>query len=382
MAKTLPYDPLMNQIDGEGVFPYRYEDLEKAAAAALAPEAFGYIRSGAGGEETLRNNRKALEEIAIIPRMLRSVETIDLQVNLFGHTYAAPVLLAPIGMQKLSHPDAELATVRAASKHGVPMIVSTASTYSLEDIADAAPQHPKWFQLYWSDKNPQVSLNMAKRAEQAGYDAIVVTVDTVMLGWRETDLANQFSPLKKGYGMGNYRNDDVFMSIVGSDDHDAILNEIVRNFFHPSLNWKSIEQLKQVTKLPVLIKGLLHPDDARLAIEYGADGIIVSNHGGRQLDGVIGAAEALPLIAEQVKGQIPVLMDSGIRRGVDVVKALALGADAVCIGRPFAYGLAAGGEAGVSKVLERFLDDVRASFGLAGAPDVPSAKALETRRNR
>jgi len=379
MTKDNQHDPLMNQINGENQFPYRYEGLEKAASEVLAKEAFDYIQSGAGAEETLRNNRQALENTRVIPRMLQNVGQIDLTVRLFGKDYANPVFLAPIGMQKLANPQAELATVRAAKKHQVPMIVSTASTFSLEEIKEAAPDHPLWFQLYWSDKNPDVSLNMARRAEQAGYEAIVVTVDTVMLGWRERDLDNQFSPLKAGYGIANYKNDEVFMSKLEKKDDKSIVEGIVENFFHPTLNWKHIEKLKKATGLPILVKGLLHAEDARFAIEHGVDGIIVSNHGGRQLDGVIGSAEALPEIVREVKGEIPVLFDSGVRRGVDVVKALALGADAVLIGRPFMYGLALDGEQGVSQVLEHFLADLTVSIGLAGASDVRSAKELETK---
>ncbi|WLV24107.1 alpha-hydroxy acid oxidase [Aciduricibacillus chroicocephali] len=373
-------DTLMKHIDGETHFPYRFENVEKKAQEVLPKEAFDYIQSGAGREETLSNNRTSLEQVKIVPRMLQNVGNIDLSVKLFGNTYKQPVFLAPIGMQKLAHPEAELATVRAAKKHGVPMIVSTASTFSLEEIAKEVPDHPLWYQIYWNERHPDVSINMAVRAEQAGYDAIVVTVDTVLIGWRERDLENQFSPLKAGYGLANFKNDEAFMSHLDGTDDDTIVRGIVENFAHPTLNWKDIEKIKKATGLPVIVKGILDPEDARFALEHGVDGIIVSNHGGRQLDGVIGSAEALPTIVEEINGQIPVLFDGGIRRGADVVKALALGADAVLVGRPFMYGLAIDGENGVSNVLEHLLSDLHVSAGLAGSPDVRTLKALKTRK--
>lgn len=380
MTKGKQTDPLMNHIDGKEKFPFRFENVEHKAEEVLSKEAFDYIQSGAGAEETLHNNRAALKSVRIMPRMLQNVKNVNLDVNLFGKDYDAPVMLAPIGMQKLAHQDAELATARAAKKHGVPMIVSTASTFSLEEIAEAVPDHPLWFQIYWSENHPDVSLNMARRAEQAGYDAIVLTVDTVQIGWRERDLDNQFSPLKSGYGFANYKNDEVFMSHINGRDQDAIVKGIVQNFAHPSLNWSDVSKLKKATGLPVLIKGILDPEDARHAMEHEVDGIIVSNHGGRQLDGAVGTAEVLPEIVREVDGQIPVLFDGGIRRGIDIVKALALGADAVLLGRPYMYGLALDEEAGVSNVLEHLLADFRVSAALAGAPDVRTMKDLRVKQ--
>jgi isopentenyl diphosphate isomerase/L-lactate dehydrogenase-like FMN-dependent dehydrogenase len=218
---------------------------------------------------------------------------------------------------------------------------------------------------------------MVERAEKAGYEAIVITVDTVMAGWRETDMRSQFSPLAQGYGKGNYVQDPVFMDSLPNDDHETIVAGILENIQHPSLTWKDVAEVKKRTSLPVLLKGILHPEDAKKALECGIDGIIVSNHGGRQLDGVIASIDALPSIVESVKGRIPILLDSGVRRGSDVVKALALGATGVLIGRPFLYGLAVGGQAGVETVLERLIQETEVSLSLSGIADLPELSRLK-----
>ncbi|HSJ37717.1 MAG TPA: alpha-hydroxy acid oxidase [Planococcus sp. (in: firmicutes)] len=376
MNSTVQGDALLKSIVAQNDFPLTHEDWEASAKQKMQAHKFGHIRSGAGAEETLRRNRSAFSKWAILPRVLKDVSSIDTSITLFGHTYKHPFLLAPIGMQQLAHEEGDLASVRAAAKWEVPFITSTVSSYSLEDIAEAAVDNPRWFQLYWSN-DEAISFSMLKRAEQAGYEAIVVTVDTVMLGWREEDLRNGFSPLRAGVGKANYVNDPAFMASLPDTTDDSIIQGILRNVYHPSFDWKKIEKIKQATTLPVLLKGILHPDDAILAVEAGIDGIIVSNHGGRQLDGVAASLDALPLVAKAVGGRIPILLDSGIRRGTDLVKALALGADAVLLGRPYIYGLAANGQAGVEQVLDNFIEETRVSLALAGISKITDLSSVE-----
>ncbi|MGM0903671.1 MAG: alpha-hydroxy-acid oxidizing protein [Bacillota bacterium] len=373
-------DILMKSISMETDFPLSFEEWEQKAAEKMMPGGFGYASSGAGREETAKRNQEAFSKWAIVPRMLNDVSKVDMGISLFGRRYPSPFMLSPIGMQVLAHEEGELATAKAAASMGVPFLVSTVSTYSLEEIAAAIPAGSKWFQLYYSSVNPEVSFSMVERAEKAGYEAIVITVDTVMAGWRETDMRSQFSPLSQGYGKGNYIHDPVFMESLPNHDHDSIVAGILENIQHPSLTWKEIAEVKKRTSLPVLVKGILHPEDAEMALEYGVDGIIVSNHGGRQLDGVIASIDALPAIAERVKGKIPILLDSGVRRGIDAVKALALGANGVLIGRPFLYGLAVGGQQGVEKVLERFMQETEVTLALSGMADLSELSRLKVVR--
>lgn len=376
MSSVVKGDALLNSIVSQNDSPLTHEEWEASAKGKMEAHKFGHIRSGAGAEETLRRNRSAFSKWAILPRMLNDVSAVDTSITLFGHTYEQPFLLAPIGMQRLAHDEGDLASVRAAAKWKVPFITSTVSSYSLEEIAEAAGENPRWFQLYWSN-NEEISYSMLKRAEQAGYEAIVVTVDTVMLGWREEDLRNNFSPLRAGVGKANYVNDPAFMASLEDTSDAGIIKGILENVYHPSFDWKKIEKIKAATGLPVLLKGILHPDDAILAVEAGIDGIIVSNHGGRQLDGVAASLDALPLIADSVNGKIPLLLDSGIRRGTDLVKALLLGADAVLLGRPYIYGLATAGQAGVEQVLGNFIEETRVSLALAGISKVTDLSSVK-----
>lgn len=378
MSSIIKGDALLKGIVSQNESPLIHEEWEESARQKMKKHEFGHIRSGAGAEETLRRNREAFSKWAIVPRMLNDVSSVDTSINLFSRQYDHPFLRAPIGMQRLAHEDGDLASVRGAAKWNVPFITSTVSSYSLEDIAQAAESNPRWFQLYWSN-NEKISYSMLQRAEQAGYEAIVVTVDTVMLGWREEDLRNSYSPLRAGAGKANYVNDPVFMESLTDKSDAGIIQGILENVYHPSFNWKKIEEIKKATKLPVLLKGILHPDDAVLAMEAGIDGLIVSNHGGRQLDGVISSLEALPVIAEAVNGKIPLLLDSGIRRGTDLVKVLILGADAVLLGRPYIYGLATAGQAGVEQVLGNFIEETRVTLALSGiakVTDMPSIKLV------
>ncbi|MFB2516716.1 alpha-hydroxy-acid oxidizing protein [Lysinibacillus sp. OTC-L20] len=375
MTNITDGDLLLKNITAQAPFPICFADLEKAVAEKIEAGPFGYIRSGAGGEQTLRNNRAAFEKYSIVPRFLNDVSNVDTSVHLFGKTYPTPLLFAPVGMNGMVHDDGELAVVRAAQNLNIPYIQSTVSTYALEEVAQAAPSATKWFQLYWST-NEEIAFSMAVRAEAAGFEAIVLTVDTVMLGWREEDVRNQFSPLKLGYARGNYMNDPVFTATLPDDSFESYVQGVLQNVFHPTLNWEHVRELKKRTNLPILLKGILHPEDAKHAIDNGIDGIIVSNHGGRQLDGVIGSLDALPAIVKVVNGQIPIILDSGVYRGMDALKALALGANAVAIGRPFVYGLALEGQQGVEKVMTNLYDELKVSIALAGATSVKGLRNI------
>ncbi|WP_411503534.1 alpha-hydroxy-acid oxidizing protein [Brevibacillus centrosporus] len=349
--------------------PIAIEDWEQKARELLPAGPFDYIAGGSGAEETLVSNRAAFGKWAIVPRMLRDVSKRTLGIELFGQQLKTPVLLAPVGMQAIANEEGELATARAAAAAGVPMVVSTVSAHTLEQIAETMGDAPRWFQLYWSNDR-EVCASMVKRAEAAGYSAIVLTVDTIMLGWKRRDFRNGYSPLREGRGLANYVSDPVFCSRLSEVNSENAVEEVLRNIYHPTLNWDDIDYLRQHTKLPILVKGILHPDDAKLAVERGVDGIIVSNHGGRQLDGAISTLDALPAIAEAVDGRIPVLLDSGVRTGADVVKAIALGATAVLIGRPFMFGLAVAGEKGVASVLDTLINELDVSVALSGSNSV------------
>ena len=368
-------DLLLQNIKAEKPFPITFSDLEKAAKEKLEKGPFGYIQSGAGNEQTLRNNRAAFVQYSIIPRFLRDVSKVDTSISLFGKTFPTPLLFAPVGMNGMEHPDGELAVAKAAEKLGIPYIQSTVSTFSMEDVAKAAPNSMRLFQLYWS-KNEDISYSMVERAEKAGFSAIVLTIDTVMLGWRTEDVRNQFSPLKLGFAKGNYMQDPAFTASLPDDSFESFVSSVIDNIYHPHLTWEHVAKLKMHTSLPIYLKGILHPDDAQLALNYGVDGIIVSNHGGRQLDGVIGSLDALPAIVEVVGGRVPVIIDSGVYSGLDVLKAIALGADAVAIGRPFVYGLALNGQAGVEQVMQNIYEEFRVSLALAGASSIEEARKL------
>ncbi|MEC5423865.1 alpha-hydroxy acid oxidase [Virgibacillus sp. C22-A2] len=372
-------DNVVQSIDIEEDSPISFEEIESAAKQAMSTPAFSYIASGAGGEETVRNNADAFKKYSITPRLLNDVSKLDTSVTIFGQTYPTPLLLAPVGVLKLADEQGDLAVARAAAKYKVPFIQSTVSSYSIEDVAQATSDSSKWFQLYWST-NEEISFNMVKRAEEAGYKAIVLTIDTITLGYREKDMRHRFSPLALGYGQGNFESDPVFLSTLEKVNSRTIVQGIIDNINYPALNWEHVKELKKRTSLPLVLKGILHPEDALLAIEYGVDGIIVSNHGGRQLDGVISSIDALPEIVKVVDSQIPVLFDSGIRRGIDALKVLALGADAVLVGRPYVYSLAAGGEKGVGQFLANFLQDLQTSMMLSGVKDVKELRQLKIAR--
>ncbi len=339
--------------------------LEQGATAALSPEASGYLN---GMTDSMQANLAAFRRWRIVPRMLRNVAERDLSIELFKKRYPLPLLLAPIGVHSIVHPDAEPGVARAAASLGIPMIFSTASTVPLEQIAQGMGEAPRWFQLYWS-KDPAFNASIVQRAERAGCEAIVVTLDTFLLAWRPYDIQNAYLPFLLGQGVGNYLSDPAFRKALAQPPEEnprAAIEHFLQIFTNPSLTWQDLAVLREQTKLPILLKGILHPDDALKALDAGMDGIIVSNHGGRQVEGAIAALDALPGIAHVVGKRVPLLFDSGIRCASDVIKAIALGAQAVLLGRPYLWGLALGGEQGVREVLANFQADLDLTLALSG----------------
>ncbi|MGH2873482.1 MAG: alpha-hydroxy-acid oxidizing protein, partial [Solirubrobacteraceae bacterium] len=335
--------------------------LAELARQSLAtdPRAADYLFGGAGSEETMRANESAFARWRIVPRVLRDVADRDLSASVLGARIPAPVALAPVGVQTLMHPDGELASARAAAALGLPFTLSTVSGVQLEQVAQAG-EGPKWFQLYWPTDR-ELAQSLVQRAERAGYAAVVVTVDNFLPSWRPRDLERGWLPFLHGHGIVNYTSDPVFrarLAATPEDDPRGAAQEFVRQFVNPRLTWEDLELLRAWTSLPIAVKGILHPSDAQTASERGVDAIVVSNHGGRQIDGEIAALDALPSIADAVGGELQILLDSGVRSGADVLKALALGADAVLVGRPFAWGLAVAGEAGVLSVMRALLAEL------------------------
>ncbi len=383
--------------------------LEQAAKEKMSKEGFAYIAGGAGLESTMDANRRAFERWRIVPRMLHDVSERDTSIELFGQQLPTPFLTCPIGVLEMAHPDADLAVARANANLGVPMIFSSQASVAMETAAAVMGDSPRWFQLYWS-KSDELVQSFVQRAEKCGCSAIVLTLDTTLLGWRTRDLDLAYLPFLRGLGIAQYLSDPVFMRLLDEPEPEgsailkprlswetlrnvrsvvakypgkgsflsklrsgkplAAVRQFVNIYSRPSLTWENLAFLRENTKLPIVLKGILHPDDARRALDSGMNGIIVSNHGGRQVDGAIGALDALPGVVEAVKNEIPVLLDSGVRGGADAFKALALGAKAVCIGRPYVYGLAIDGQAGVEAVLQNFIADFELTMGLAGCTHV------------
>ena len=388
-----------------------FEKLERKAKKEMSKEAFAYIAGGAGAEATMQANRNAFDRWKIVPRMLRDVSVRDTSIELFGQKLPAPLLFAPVGVLEMVHPKADLAVAHAAARLGLPYIFSNQASKPMEACANVMGESPRWFQLYWSKSNDLV-LSFLKRAEACGCNALVVTLDTTLLGWRTRDLDVAYLPFLEGKGIAQYTSDPVFQKLIDEpEDSQPIKRNVtlrsllglismvnnypgngffsklksgrplkaVRKFVsiysNPATTWNDLSFLRQNTKLPIILKGIIHSDDARRALDAGVDGIIVSNHGGRQTDGSIATLDALPKIAEVVQNKIPVLLDSGIRGGADIVKALALGAKAVCVGRPYVYGLTIGGEQGVYEVMRNMMADFELTMGLAGCKNIAEIKA-------
>lgn len=348
--------------------PLAVEELAQRAKEVLTPEAYDYVVGGAGAEDTMRANLDAFRRWRLVPRFLRNVERRDLGVTVRGQRFEAPFMLAPIGVQSIIHPEGELAVARAARSLGIPLILSTLSSVPLEAVAATMSEVPRWFQLYWP-RSPELAASLLARAERAGYTALVVTLDTYLLGWRERDLQKTYLPFLQGLGLANYFTDPVFRAALPQPpEHDpaAAIRYFLQIVSNPALTWDDLAFLRERTQLPIFLKGILDPDDARKAVDHGAAGVVVSNHGGRQLDGAVAALDALPRVVRAVGDRATVLFDSGIRRGADVVKALALGARCVLLGRPYCYGLAVRGEQGVRDVLYNLLADTDLTLGLAG----------------
>ena len=385
--------------------PFDFLKLEQKAKEKMSQEAFAYVAGGAGFGSTIRNNRSGFEKWKILPRMLRDVSERDISIELFGQKISSPLLLSPVGVLDLAHKEADLGVAKAAAATNIPMIFSNQASASMEATSKVMGNSPRWFQLYWSKSNDLVA-SLVQRVEKCGCSAIVVTLDTTMLGWRIQDLDLAYLPFLRAKGIAQYTSDPVFQKMLDDENEesqnlikitfDTLSNliELMRNYpgsfwqnlrskrplkavrkfiniySRPSLTWEDLPFLRQQSNLPIILKGILHHDDARKAVDHGIDGIIVSNHGGRQVDGAISTIEALPKIVKAVNGQVPILMDSGVRGGADMFKAIALGAKAVCIGRPFVYGLALAGQKGVEEVINNFKADFELTMGLAGCRSV------------
>ncbi len=344
--------------------------LEALAKDTLPTQAYGYVAGSAGTGDTARANREAFRRWRIVPQMLRGATTCDLTTRVLGHTLPTPVLLGPVGVLNIVHPEGELAVATAAKSLDVPMVLSTAASHTMEEVAEVGG--PRWYQLYWPNDR-DLAVSFITRAKKAGYTALVVTLDTFTLAWRPNDLDQAYLPFLRGIGNQNYFADPVFTDKAG----DNPILHWVSMFGNPSLTWDDLSFLREHWDGPIVLKGIQHTDDARRAVDAGMDGIVVSNHGGRQVDGAIAALDALPPITHAVGDQIDVLFDSGIRTGADVVKALAMGAKAVLLARPYVYGLALAGEEGVRHVLRCLLAELELTLRLSGHSDVTSP-SLET----
>ncbi|MBD3942223.1 alpha-hydroxy-acid oxidizing protein [Microbacterium sp. NEAU-LLC] len=404
--------------------PVDVDALEAAAAKALSAEAFAYIAGGAGAERTVAANRAAFGRWQVWPRPLRDVSSRDLSIDFLGARRPTPLLLAPLGVMEMAHHDADLAVARAAASLGVPYTLSNQASAAMEEVRDAAPAGSRLFQLYWSASD-ELNASLLRRAEASGCEAIVVTLDTHLLGWRTRDLDLAYLPFTRAMGIAQYTSDPVFQQLVrervrASSDSavpasgdaaepappvritpravaagvriarkgsaitgSSSVRENLRSplpraavetfldvFSTPALTWADLAKARQWTTLPIILKGIVHPDDAIRALDAGVDGIWISNHGGRQIDQSVPTLEVLPTIAERVAGRVPIVFDSGVRQGSDVFIALGLGATAVALGRPYAYGLGVAGEAGAAEAVRNVLAELDITLGLAGLTSI------------
>ena len=370
----MSYSGFQNDVYLKGLFgetptqPFGWREVQTAAERVMSPGAVGYVSGGAGAEDTMRANREAFDRWRIVPRYLRGIPAErSLATDILGTPSPAPVMLGPVGVLSIVHADAERAVARAAAALGLPMVLSTAASTTMEDIQTELAGSPGWYQLYWP-KDQDVAASLVSRAGAAGYKALVVTVDTWQLGWRPRDLDTAYLPFLKGEGIANYTSDPAFRAGLArppEEDPNAAVLHFLGMFNNPELTWDDLAWLRSQTDLPIVLKGLQHPEDVRRAVDAGVQGVICSNHGGRQVDGAIGSLDALPSVVEAAAG-LPVLFDSGVRTGADALKALALGARAVLLARPWVYGLGLAGQAGVEHVLRCFLADLDLQLGLSG----------------
>jgi isopentenyl diphosphate isomerase/L-lactate dehydrogenase-like FMN-dependent dehydrogenase len=363
-------------VGGADELPLDPDEWESRAGAVLEPGPFDYIAGGAGGETTMHANRDAFARWRLRPAMLAGNRERDLHVSVLGTSSPAPFFLAPVGVLSAARPDGDLAVARAAAAASIPWVVSTAASTSMETIAEAMGAAPRWYQLYWVNDR-EVVASLVQRAEAAGYAAIVLTLDTLQLGWRVRDLTNRYLPFILGEGIAQFTSDPVFrsrLSVSPEEDPRGAGAAMVGMFSNLGLRWDDLAWLRDRTRLPLLAKGVLRADDARRVVDAGFQGVIVSNHGGRQVDGAVAALDTLVEVRDALGDDAVVLMDSGIRRGADVIKALALGANAVLLGRPYVYGLAVAGQAGVERVIRNLTAEIDLTLALIGSSDV---KALD-----
>jgi isopentenyl diphosphate isomerase/L-lactate dehydrogenase-like FMN-dependent dehydrogenase len=357
-------------------FPMEYATLEHKAAAALSPSLHSYIAGGAGDEATQRRNAESFADWGLVPRMLVGATERDMSVTVWGHTHPSPIFMAPVGVVGLVTDDrhGDIAVAQAAAATGVPAMFSTLMQDPLEQVIGHAGSTPSFFQLY-TPKDRDLAAGLVERAERAGYRGIAVTLDTWLPGWRPRDLATGNFPQLRGHVLENYTSDPVFRRLTGPDpDPRAVVRTWAEIFGNP-LKWSDLAWLRSLTDLPIVLKGICHPDDARRAVDAGVDGIYCSNHGGRQANGGLSALELLPAVVEACDGRVPVLFDSGVRSGTDVLKAIGLGATMVGIGRPYVYGLALGGVAGLVHVLRMILAEADLLMAVNGYPDLASVRA-------
>ena len=350
--------------------PTNFTGLEAAARKKMTPEAWAYTAGSAGLETGADANRAAFSRFPIAQRMLGGAGMRNLGCEIFGARIAAPVFSSPIGVLEMMHPEADLAVARAMSALNLPMIISSQASTPMEKIAEANGNGARFYQLYWG-KSDALAESFVKRAEAIGCRAIFITLDTLVLGWRPRDLDLGFSPFLRGQGIAQYTSDPVFRGMLPQTPEENPLGAAVQFtqlFSDPSVDWKRIAKIRSWTKLPVVLKGVIRADDAQKAVSEGYDGVMVSNHGGRQVDGAIGALDALAQVSVAVKGRTKLFFDSGIRCGADIFKALALGAEAAGIGRPYVYGLALAGEQGMKTVMEYLLAELDITMALNGCP--------------
>lgn len=382
------FGAMQNEIYNAGLkgilpaYPVDFATLEKRAHEALGPMLTNYVAGGCGDEHTQDQNSAAFHHWGMVPRMMVDCSTRDLSIELFGHRYPTPLFMAPIGLNGEATQDrrGDLAAARASALTGVPFCASTLANDPLEDVKAACGDTPAWFQLY-TPKNRELAESLIRRAEAAGYSALVVTLDTWVTGWRPRDLNASNFPQLRGKVLQNYFTDPVFRSLLAKPPEDDPAAAIFTwaATFGQVLTWEDMVWFKSVTKLPIVLKGICHPDDARRAVDHGADAIYCSNHGGRQANGGIATIDLLADVVAAA-GDTPVLFDSGVRSGTDAVKALALGARAVGVGRPYTYGLALGGAEGAAFVLRSILAEADLLMAVNGYPTLADVRAAGVRR--